>query len=118
MQSEEIKMFVADICADFNARHYEDNDDFLHSSGYYVLTSCATDNDATLECFVDINRTQIDGKPCFAIYHGADVDSCENICDPDWEYTENCTEEALEEALLNIADMYTKEKMLAMYAEL
>lgn len=118
MTREELGQFTIDMVRDFDSHPYDEQAEYLDSNGYYTLTSCEAENGVTLESFVEINRTRLDGKLCFALFHGADVDSCENICDTDWEYTKEFTPQALENALVDIADMYTPEKMLEMYAKI
>lgn len=115
MTREEIKMLASEVSEIMQKVAYPEYSDPLESAGYYELTSCTAKNGAHLAGFAEISLTRLNGHMCFVIYHGADVDSCECMCDPDWAYTADCSAEELEKALLDIADAYTEEKLLAMY---
>ena len=112
----DIKRFATEICESFAGKPVEDPERYAEGTGYYILTSCIVDTDTLADSCIEVVRyARPDGSPYFGIHHYVDTDYCDAICDPDWEYTDDCSEEALVKALQYLSGVYAPEEMQKMY---
>ena len=90
------------------------------NSGYYILSSVNLENDVSLEACVCVNieEEEFEGRRYYSLYHLAAYRNGTDIVQPDYEYTKNCTQKELANALYQLAtETYSHENLAKMNEE-
>ena len=85
-------------------------------SAYYTIRECVLD-DIVLNLVVNVckYKDEVTDKKYYGVYFVAEVDGGDNICESDWEYTDDCKKSSLIKVLQELHDTWTDEVFIDTY---
>ena len=87
-------------------------------SSYYILKTYTAEDAIDLRLIVNACKYRNDDKTYYGIYSVVEIDGGDNICDSDWEYTNDCKLSSLRKVLSDIYDAWTDTVFAQQYVEI